>query len=203
MFPERRTPSDPGWQDRLGRRDDPRAGQRDAQGGTLALGDSGRARRRRLRGDGGGTISGPQYAMLVVPTDTGVQATVERAGLTVDGAYLNVTGDGTFARGRARSRSRRRLGRERCRRDLDGKRALADRRWRRCRPSASDLGLRGLRRAAHDHRHDRRPGSPGRRRRRDPARRRRDARQAGRDDQRPRHRRTHRHREDPRRSRAS
>ncbi len=35
--------------------------------------------------------------MLVVTTDTGAQATVDSAGLTVDGAYLNVTGDGTFA----------------------------------------------------------------------------------------------------------
>src|SRR6476469_5794682 len=35
--------------------------------------------------------------MLVVTTDTGTQATVESTGLTIDGAYLNVTGDGTFA----------------------------------------------------------------------------------------------------------
>ena len=64
--------------------------------GTLALGDQ-----AELDADGlvagGGTISGPQYAMLVVTTDTGTQATVESSGLTLDGAYLNVTGDGTFA----------------------------------------------------------------------------------------------------------
>ena len=65
-------------------------------GGTLALGDE-----AELDADGlaasGGTISGPQYAMLVVTTATGAQATIDGSGLTVDGAYLNVTGDGAFA----------------------------------------------------------------------------------------------------------
>ena len=64
--------------------------------GTLALGDQAELDADGLAA-GGGTISGPQYAMLVVTTDTGTQATVESSGLTVDGAYLNVTGDGTFA----------------------------------------------------------------------------------------------------------
>ena len=64
--------------------------------GTLALGDQAELDADGLAA-GGGTISGPQYAMLVVTTDTGTQATIESSGLTVDGAYLNVTGDGTFA----------------------------------------------------------------------------------------------------------
>jgi hypothetical protein len=64
--------------------------------GTLALSDQ-----SELDADGftasGGTVSGPQYAMLVVTVATGEQAIVDSAGLTVNGAYLNVTGDGTLA----------------------------------------------------------------------------------------------------------
>ncbi len=65
-------------------------------GGTLALGDEAELDAGGLAASGG-TISGPQYAMLVVTTATGAQATVDGSGLTVDGAYLNVTGDGSFA----------------------------------------------------------------------------------------------------------
>ena len=64
--------------------------------GTLALGDQAELDAGGLAASGG-TISGPQYAMLVVTTDTDEQATVDGAGLTVTGAYLNVTGDGSFA----------------------------------------------------------------------------------------------------------
>ncbi len=64
--------------------------------GTLALGDQSELDVSDLAASGG-TISGPQFAMLVVTVDTGEQATVDSAGLTVHGAYLNVTGDGTFA----------------------------------------------------------------------------------------------------------
>lgn len=64
--------------------------------GTLALGDQAELDTTDLAASGG-TISGPQYAMLVVTVPTGEQATVDGAGLTVSSAYLNVTGDGTFA----------------------------------------------------------------------------------------------------------
>lgn len=64
--------------------------------GTLALGDQAELDAGGLTASGG-TISGPQYAMLVVTTGTDEQATVDVAGLTVAGAYLNVTGDGVFA----------------------------------------------------------------------------------------------------------
>ncbi|MDX6562124.1 MAG: hypothetical protein QOD65_1938, partial [Gaiellales bacterium] len=64
--------------------------------GTLALGDQAELDADGLVADGG-TISGPQYAMLVVTPGAGEQATVAGAGLTVDGASLTVTGDGTFA----------------------------------------------------------------------------------------------------------
>ena len=63
--------------------------------GQLALGELSEVDATGFAGSGG-TLSGPQFAMLVVTTDTGAQATVDSAGLTVDGAYLNVTGDGTF-----------------------------------------------------------------------------------------------------------
>ena len=64
--------------------------------GTLALGDQAELDADGLAA-GGGTVSGPQYAMLVVTTDTGHTGHGRELGLTVDGAYLNVTGDGTFA----------------------------------------------------------------------------------------------------------
>ena len=64
--------------------------------GTLALGDQSELDASGFTASGG-TIAGPQYAMLVVTVGTGEQATVGDAGLTVEGAYLNVTGDGTFA----------------------------------------------------------------------------------------------------------
>jgi hypothetical protein len=64
--------------------------------GTLALGDLSELDVSDLAA-GGGTISGPQNAMLVVTVATGRQATVDGAGLSVTGAYLIVTGDGTFA----------------------------------------------------------------------------------------------------------
>ena len=64
--------------------------------GTLALGDLSEVDVSDLAA-GGGTISGPQFAMLVVTVESGGQAMIDGAGLTIDGAYLNVTGDGTFA----------------------------------------------------------------------------------------------------------
>ena len=89
--------------------------------------------------------------MLVVTTDTGTQATVESSGLTVDGASLNVTGDGTFAVAGPLSLN-------------DGGWVESDidaiwtgsAPWRIGGAAGSPLvGLRGLRRAAHDHRRDR------------------------------------------------
>ena len=64
--------------------------------GTLALGDESELDASGLTGSGG-AITGPQYAMLVVTTDEDAQATVDSAGLSVTGAYLNVTGAGTLA----------------------------------------------------------------------------------------------------------
>jgi hypothetical protein len=64
--------------------------------GVLALGDEAELDASGLTASGG-TISGPQYAMLLVTTDAGAQVTVDSAGLTMTGAYLNVTGDGSFA----------------------------------------------------------------------------------------------------------
>ncbi|MDP9258952.1 MAG: hypothetical protein M3Q31_20730 [Actinomycetota bacterium] len=66
------------------------------KGGTLALGDSSELDTGNFAAIGGGTISGPHYALLTVQLDDGVQATVDAGGLTVDGAYLNLTGTGTF-----------------------------------------------------------------------------------------------------------
>ena len=65
------------------------------KGGTLALGDSSELDTSNFAAIGGGTISGPQYALLQVQLDDGVQATVDAGGLTVDGAYLNLTGTGS------------------------------------------------------------------------------------------------------------
>jgi hypothetical protein len=74
---------------------DTQAAARLTLGGTLALGDQ-----SELDADGlaasGGTLAGPQYAMLVVTVEAGAEATVDTSGLTVNGAYLNVTGAGTF-----------------------------------------------------------------------------------------------------------
>ena len=66
------------------------------KGGTLALGDSSELDAGDFAAVGGGTISGPQYALLVVELDAGVQATIDAGGLAVIGAYVNVAGDGTF-----------------------------------------------------------------------------------------------------------
>ena len=66
------------------------------KGGTLALGDSSELDASDFAAVGGGTISGPQYATLQVDLGAGTQATVDAGGLTVDGAYVNLTGDGTF-----------------------------------------------------------------------------------------------------------
>jgi hypothetical protein len=76
--------------------EDPAAAGVTLKGGTIALGDSSELDTGTFAAIGGGTISGPQYAMVVADLDEGVQATVDAGGLTVDGAYLNVTGDGTF-----------------------------------------------------------------------------------------------------------
>ena len=66
------------------------------KGGTLSLGDSSELDASDFAAVGGGTISGPQYALLEVDLGAGVQATVDAGGLTVNGAYVNVAGDGTF-----------------------------------------------------------------------------------------------------------
>jgi hypothetical protein len=66
-------------------------------GGTLALGDSSELDTAGFAAIGGGTVSGPQYALLVVALGAAVQATVDAGGLIVDGAYVNLGGDGTFA----------------------------------------------------------------------------------------------------------
>jgi hypothetical protein len=66
------------------------------KGGTIALGDSSELDMGTFAAIGGGTLSGSQSALVEADLDEGVQATVDAGGLTVDGAYLNVTGDGTF-----------------------------------------------------------------------------------------------------------
>ena len=66
------------------------------KGGTLALGDSSELDAADFAAVGGGTISGPQYALLEVDLDDGVQATIDAGGLTVNGAYVNMAGNGTF-----------------------------------------------------------------------------------------------------------
>ncbi|HET6171178.1 MAG TPA: hypothetical protein VFD90_01150 [Gaiellales bacterium] len=66
------------------------------KGGTLALGDSSEVDTTGFAAIGGGTVSGPQYALLQVTLDTGAQAAIDAGGLTVDGAYVNMAGDGTF-----------------------------------------------------------------------------------------------------------
>ena len=66
------------------------------KGGTLALGDASELDTGDFAAIGGGTIRGPQYALLQVQLDDGVQAKIDAGGLTVDGAYLNLTGTGTF-----------------------------------------------------------------------------------------------------------
>jgi len=66
------------------------------KGGTLALGDASELDTGDFAAISGGTVSGPQYALLEVTLDGGVQATVDAGGLTVDGAYVNMAGDGTF-----------------------------------------------------------------------------------------------------------
>lgn len=63
--------------------------------GTLALGDQSELDASGLTASGG-TLTGPQYAMLVVTVDAGVAATVDSSGLTVNGAYLVVAGAGTL-----------------------------------------------------------------------------------------------------------
>jgi hypothetical protein len=65
-------------------------------GGTLALGDSSELDAGGFAAIGGGTVRGPQFALLQVVLPSGVRATVDAGGLTVDGAYVNMTGDGTF-----------------------------------------------------------------------------------------------------------
>ncbi len=64
--------------------------------GALELGDQSEVDASDLT-TGGGRISGPQYAMLVVTVASGDTAVVDAAGLTIDGAYLNVTGAGVLA----------------------------------------------------------------------------------------------------------
>ena len=65
-------------------------------GGTLALGDSSELDADTFAAIGGGTVRGPQSALLAVDLGAGVQAAIDGGGLALDGAYLNVTGDGTF-----------------------------------------------------------------------------------------------------------
>ncbi|MDX6631720.1 MAG: hypothetical protein QOH00_3966, partial [Gaiellales bacterium] len=77
--------------------DNPGAASVTLEGGALALGDSSELDASDFAAIGGGTISGPQYALLEVALGDGVQASVDAGGLTVDGAYVNMTGDGTFA----------------------------------------------------------------------------------------------------------
>jgi hypothetical protein len=76
--------------------DNPAAAAITLKGGTLALGDSSELDTRGFTTVGGGVISGPQYALLAVDLAAATQASVDAAGLTVDGAYVNVTGTGTF-----------------------------------------------------------------------------------------------------------
>jgi hypothetical protein len=66
------------------------------KGGTLALGDSSELDAGDFAAVGGGTISGPQSALLEIDLADGVQAAIDAGGLTVMGAYVNMTGDGTF-----------------------------------------------------------------------------------------------------------
>jgi hypothetical protein len=66
------------------------------KGGTLALGDSSELDAGDFAAAGGATISGPQYALLEVDLADGVQATIDAGGLTVNGAYVNMAGNGTF-----------------------------------------------------------------------------------------------------------
>lgn len=77
--------------------DNPGAASVTLEGGALALGDSSELDAGDFAAMGGGTISGPQYALLEVALGDGVQATVGAGGLTVAGAYVNMTGDGTLA----------------------------------------------------------------------------------------------------------
>ena len=66
------------------------------RGGTLALGDASELDTGGFASIGGGTVSGPQYALLQVTLGGGLQATVDAGGLTVDGAYVNLAGDGAL-----------------------------------------------------------------------------------------------------------
>ena len=91
---------DPRRQDGLGRRRrqrperrQPDAQGRDARARRLERAGYGRLRRDRRRHDQRPAVRDCSRSTL----DDGVQATVDAGGLTVDGAYLNLTGDGTFA----------------------------------------------------------------------------------------------------------
>ncbi len=165
------------------------------KGGTLALGDSSELDAADFAAVGGGTISGPQYALLEVDLDDGVQATIDAGGLTVNGAYVNMAGNGTSA-WPARSRSRTAVG-SRATSTRHGAAALPGtrRRSRQRGRRAADLGLRDGRRATHDLLRDGGTARAGRRRRHDRARRRRDALQAGCDDHDARRHRAARHAE--------
>ena len=60
--------------------DNPGAASLTLKGGTLALGDASELDTGDFAAIGGGTISGPQYALLQVQLDDGVQATVDAGG---------------------------------------------------------------------------------------------------------------------------